>query len=146
MQQRQRKDRDTNGARNYLGLRSLFRDLSSRYDDRTADLRDINDKLRLSWEHTSSALEKRFYHPEINLETRREMLRITREMCSKANEAKTAMTGFRQKVDALPNIDRVLTRSKRNLVKELGGLVAFTEDVASFEGRLTGVLEEATNE
>lgn len=129
------------GAGDYKGLRKLFLHLSTLYDARTSDLRGINARLRLSWERTSNALEKRFYHSVTNPTTREQLLDNTRGMCSKADEARIAMDDFTEKVDSLPNIDRILTRSKRKLVKELRGFVAFTEDVASFEGRMTSMLE-----
>ena len=128
-------------AGDYKGLRSIFLNLSTLYDARTSDLCGVNKQLRLSWERTSNALEKRFYHSVTNAETRGKLLRGTREMCSKADETRVVMDDFTRKVDSLPNIDRVLTRSKRKLVNELRELVAFTQDVASFEGRLTGILE-----
>ena len=128
-------------GRDFRGLRQVFRHLSTQYDARTSDLHDVNHRLRLSWERTSDALEKRFHHSITNDEARAQFLRSTREMCSKAAEAQTSIDYFTQQVDNLPNLDKMLTRSKRKLVGELRELVSYTEDVTSFEGRLTRMLE-----
>lgn len=125
----------------YRGLRSAFKAMSELYDARATDLRDINERLRLSWERTSDALEKRFNHSMTDDETREKLLRSTSEMCSTASEARAGIDDFTQKVDGLPNVEKRLTRSKRRLVRELRELVSYVEDVRSFEGRLTGILE-----
>ena len=129
-------------ANDLQGLRIVFRKASAFYDARTAELHDINDKLRASWERTSDALDKRFRHSMTDRNTQAALLRPVREMCIQAAEAKASMAGLTHSVDGLPNVDRMFTRAKRRLVRELEVLVAYIDDVASFEGRLTGMLGE----
>ena len=128
-------------TRDYNGLRRLFRDMSALYDARTSDLHDIDKQLRLSWERTSDALEKRFHHSATNDETRAKLLSNTRKMSSTAANAQVSIDGFTQKVGELPNVEKMLTRSQRKLVRELREFLAYIEDVKAFEGRLTGILE-----
>ena len=115
--------------------------MSALYDARTSDLHDIDKQLRLSWERTSDALEKMFHHSATDDETRAKLLGNTRKMSSTAANAQVSIDGFTEQVGELPNVEKMLTRSQRKLVRELREFLAYIEDVKAFEERLTGILE-----
>ena len=133
--------KDLSKKQDYKGLRSLFKSISARYDARASDLHEINEKLRWSWERTADALEKRLGHSMTDQATRVKLFGNLRETFSSAAEAKVQIESLVQSVEGLPNIDKTLTRSTRKLGKELRGFMAYADDMASFEGRLEGVLE-----
>ena len=137
------KIKEQTASKNLQGLRTVFRQSASFYASKTSELHDINNKLRSSWEHTSDALEKRSLHSMAGTEVQTELLPLVQGASANAAEARKQMVGFMQTVDDLPNVDSMFTRAKRKLARELGVLVAYMDDVASFESRLVGMIEVA---
>ena len=130
-------------SNNLQGLRTVFRRTASFYGSKTSELHDINNKLRSSWEHTADALEKRSLHSMAGTEVQTELLPLVQGASAQAAEARDQMAGLTQTVDGLPNVDSIFTRAKRKLARELEVLVAYMDDVASFESRLVAMIEVA---
>ena len=125
--------------RNMRGLRTLFRTSSSFFDERNANLRDLNRRLRVSWIDTSNALEIQFTHPANTQEAREKALVTIHEMCAKAGGARAAIANLAATVGDLPDVEQMFNRAKRKIAKELEDFSAISADIESLGGRLDAI-------
>ena len=115
----------------------MLRETAAFFDAKASELHDINKGLRSSWERTSNALERRFQHSMAGPGDQAALLTLASGLSAKALEARSSMVSFRGSMDTVPNVDSMLTRSKRRLAGKVDVLVGYMDDVASFENRLT---------
>ena len=125
--------------RNMHGLRALFRRSSVFFDEKATRIHELNGRYRAKWTGVSDALEMQFSAATSSpdRENAREQIR---GMCAAAGTAKAAMTTLASNIRDWPNIEQMLNKSRRRVVRALEELASVTGDVESFEGRLRSVM------
>ena len=126
-------------AKNMHGLRALFRRSSVFFDEKATRIHELNGRYRAIWTGVSDALEMLF-SATTSSQDREGALEQIRGMCAAAGTARAATTTLASNIRDWPNIEQMLNKSRRRVVRALEELASVTGDVESFEGRLRSVM------